>query len=50
MANDMARASLYISREKHEKLKDYCKSHGMTVNGLMKVLLDKYMREVEEEE
>ncbi len=47
MANEVARTSLYINRNEYEKIKAYCASRGMTVNGLIKALLDRYMREIE---
>lgn len=47
MANEVARTSLYINRKEYDKIKEYCASRGMTVNGLIKVLLDRYMREIE---
>ena len=43
---EVARTSLYINKDEYEKIKAYCSSRGMTVNGLIKVLLDRYMREV----
>lgn len=48
MEKEMQKASLYMPKEKHEELKAYCVSHGMTVNGLVRVLIDRYMREVRE--
>jgi len=46
MGYNMTRTSLYMPKDKHEEVKEYCQSHGMTVNGLIKVLLDRYMQEV----
>ena len=46
MAYDMAKTSLYLNKKEHEKIKEYCNSIGISVNGLIKVLLDKHMREV----
>lgn len=45
MENEMSKASLYLPKKKHEELKAFCASRGMTVNGLVRVLLDRYMRE-----
>lgn len=46
MAYEMARTSLYINKDEYAKIKDYCMSRGISVNGLIKVLLDRHMREV----
>lgn len=40
------RRTLYIEKAEYERIKAYCKSRGMTVNGLIKALLDRYMNEV----
>lgn len=50
MGYDMTKTSLYIPKEKYQEIKDYCQSHGMTVNGLIKVLLDRYMQTVNTED
>ena len=50
MSNEVARTSLYMNKQEYEKIKAYCASKGMTVNGLIKVLLDRYMREFNTEE
>ena len=46
MGNEVARTSLYMNKNEYEKVKDYCNRLGISVNGLIKVLLDKHMREV----
>lgn len=43
------RRTLYINEDKYKELKEHCRDNGMTVNGLIKVLLEKYMREVKGE-
>lgn len=50
MKNEITRTSLYLNKEEYEKLKAYCASRGMTVNGLIKVLLDRYMSKYGTEE
>ena len=42
------RTSLYMNKQEYKKVKEYCASRGISVNSLIKVLLDKYMREVME--
>ena len=43
------RRTLYINEDKYRELQEHCRSNGMTVNGLIKVLLEKYMREAKGE-
>lgn len=43
------RRTLYINEDRYKELQEYCRKNGMTVNGLIKVLLEKYMREVKGE-
>ena len=43
------RRTLYINEDKYKELQEHCRGNGMTVNGLIKVLLEKYMREVKGE-
>ena len=50
MSYHMQKTSLYLPAAEHEKLKEYCKGLGITMNGLIKVLLEKHMREVSEKE
>lgn len=50
MAQDTARTTLYMEKERYKELKEYCSSRGMTVNGLIKALLDRYMREVKSDD
>ena len=40
------RRTLYINEDKYKEIQEHCRSNGMTVNGLIKVLVEQYMREV----
>ena len=46
MEHETMRTSLYMEKDKYREIKVYCASKGITVNGLIKALLDKYMQEV----
>jgi hypothetical protein len=46
MNKDFVRTSLYMNKKEYERVKDYCAQKGISVNGLIKVLLDRYMIEV----
>lgn len=50
MSYETARTSLYMNKQEYEKVKAYCNSRGISVNGLIKVLLDKHMREVKRDD
>lgn len=43
MEHEVAKTSLYLPKEKYGELKEYCARNGMTVNGLVRVLIERHL-------